>query len=128
MAAEYPRSDYITALALSQSRADNLRQPPPHKHESLQHARLPVSVIPDLRFEQTYLKRVKPYVHVERRKRTSKGADDENKEEAGGGGEEEEVGEAEVITVEWGKVLWITTRDQVISPLLQGALWCVTNP
>ena len=71
---------------------------------------------------------MKPYVHVERRKRTSKGADDENKEEAGGGGEEEEVGEAEVITVEWGKVLWITTRDQVISPLLQGALWCVTNP
>ncbi len=25
----------------------------------------------------------------------------------------------------WQSVVWVTVRDQVISPLLQGALWCV---
>src|SRR5712672_1445314 len=25
----------------------------------------------------------------------------------------------------WQSVLWVTVRDQVISPLIQGALWCV---
>ena len=50
--------------------------------------------------------------------------------------EEEEVRESgahaavisstkEVIEVQWGKVLWVTTRDQLLSPLIQGALWYV---
>ncbi|EIM89133.1 uncharacterized protein STEHIDRAFT_129661 [Stereum hirsutum FP-91666 SS1] len=72
--------------------------------------------IPDLRFEYTYLKRVRPYVHVQR-KTEDKNTDKEGEEVA-----EDTEGE-EVVTVEWGKVIWITTRDQVISPLLQGALW-----
>lgn len=72
--------------------------------------------IPDLRFEYTYLKRVRPYVHVQRR--TEEKYTDEKEE-----GAAEDTEGQEVVTVEWGKVIWITTRDQVISPLLQGALW-----
>jgi hypothetical protein len=30
---------------------------------------------------------------------------------------------SEIIHVQWKKVIWITIRDQVISPLVQGALW-----
>lgn len=29
----------------------------------------------------------------------------------------------EVIRVQWKKILWVTLRDQVLSPLAQGALW-----
>ena len=29
----------------------------------------------------------------------------------------------EVLEIEWSSVAWVTLRDQVISPLLQGALW-----
>jgi Autophagy receptor ATG43 len=27
----------------------------------------------------------------------------------------------------WKSVVWVTMRDQVISPLIQGVLWCVTD-
>ena len=57
----------------------------------------------------------------------------EGEEEAGAAGEGEvESGHqavgayaGEVVRVQWGRVIWITTRDQVLSPLLQGAVWCV---
>ena len=78
--------------------------------------------VPDLRFEYSYVRSVAPFVHID-----STGAS--------GKGKEKETSESdvlpathsagEVVRVEWGKVLWITTRDQLISPLLQGALWCV---
>lgn len=66
-----------------------------------------VVVIPDLRFERSYLKSIAPYV---RTRRVSDGA-------AGGS----EV--REVVDIKWNKVLWITVRDQLVSPLLQGAIW-----
>jgi len=31
------------------------------------------------------------------------------------------------ISIEWEQLLWITTRDQVLSPFLQGALWYVSS-
>lgn len=68
-----------------------------------------VAVIPDLRFERSYLKSIAPYV---RTRRVAAGADG--------------IGEArEVVDVEWKKVLWITARDQLFSPLVQGSLWSV---
>jgi hypothetical protein len=33
----------------------------------------------------------------------------------------------EIIHLQWQKILWVTLRDQVISPFLQGALWCVLD-
>ena len=79
------RSDYIAALALSRIHAENQSRFHPHpKRDSPK----PI-LIPDLRFEPTYLAKL---------------------EVAGPG---------------WQSVVWVTVRDQVINPLIQGALWCV---
>ncbi|KAG6812900.1 hypothetical protein H0H92_015635 [Tricholoma furcatifolium] len=79
-------------------------------HEQHPHnAQLPA--IPDLRFEYSYLRSIQRFitvtpshrsltVHDEKRLRISQ----------------------ESVDIQWGKVVWITMRDQVISPLLQGAL------
>ncbi|THH20326.1 hypothetical protein EW146_g1004 [Bondarzewia mesenterica] len=119
MATDYSRPEYLTALAVSRN------NPVQHRRDASQRTRALTNAIPDMRFEQTYLKRILPYVHIERRTSAPIGASDETgkrKEKADGDVDAEEVSE-EVITVQWGKVFWITTRDQVISPLLQGALW-----
>ncbi|KAA1472471.1 hypothetical protein DENSPDRAFT_872218 [Dentipellis sp. KUC8613] len=86
----------------------------PDPHAARPKHRVAPAIIPDLRFESTYLRRVAPHVHVER-----VGAQTEDK----GKGKEVVKEPYESIKVEWGKVVWITTRDQIISPLVQGALW-----
>jgi hypothetical protein len=84
--------------------------------ESGQHShRTKLPVIPDLRFEYSYLKSIQHFVEVE-------GLDEQ------GGWTQTKRAERfdqsfEVIKVQWGRVLWVTVRDQVISPLVQGALW-----
>jgi hypothetical protein len=89
------RSDYITSLALSRSQAENnshIHFHPKHDLHAPKHVPVQRSVIPDLRFEPTYM--------------------------------------AKLASADpgWQSVLWITVRDQVISPLLQGMLWCVCVP
>lgn len=32
-------------------------------------------------------------------------------------------GPSEIIHLQWKKIAWVTVRDQVISPLVQGAAW-----
>ncbi|KAF4618514.1 hypothetical protein D9613_010011 [Agrocybe pediades] len=117
-------------------------------------ARLPV--IPDLRFEYSYLRSIQPYVHVKRHgKRKSQptqvelmdrglmeegfetldatlGMPGKEKEEGFAEGEVTVVkstapGPSETITLQWRKIFWVTMRDQVISPLLQGALWALAS-
>ncbi|KAF8962575.1 hypothetical protein BDZ97DRAFT_1662706 [Flammula alnicola] len=131
---------------------------PKHVHTegyNSHHARARLPVIPDLRFEYSYLRSIRPYVEVE-------------VERVGGASEnpytevelvdqtlveegyekldtsleitriekETEVtvvrpsapsGPSEIIRVQWKKVIWVTMRDQVISPLLQGALWALAS-
>ncbi|KAG1729141.1 hypothetical protein EDB19DRAFT_1913512 [Suillus lakei] len=85
--------------------------------------------IPDIRFEQTYLSRVQTCLHVE--------------EIAGRGGSVDSplstddpftaathvspvINSSQQITrIDWGRLAWITIRDQVFMPLLQGMLWGV---
>ncbi|KAH9933046.1 uncharacterized protein B0H18DRAFT_870951 [Fomitopsis serialis] len=71
--------------------------------------------VPDLRFEQSYLASVKPYVHIERSLAEQPAVDGKGKGKA-------VDAQATVVTVQWGRVMWITTRDQIISPFLQGSL------
>ncbi|KAF9446488.1 hypothetical protein P691DRAFT_803909 [Macrolepiota fuliginosa MF-IS2] len=108
----------------------------PHQHRRRHKAKLPV--IPDLRFEYSYLRSVSPYVQVERLHHSAQrqpSADDllEDYEKVDVHSEEdvsiEETASIpkEVVHVQWKKVLWITTRDQVISPMLQGALWAIAS-
>ena len=110
-----------------------------HHHDDHQHRasvkKLPV--IPDLRFEYSYLRSIRPYVKVERvmkknqkKKESSEGSEDSYTKVGSGGGKGREVAQpsetSEIITVQWGKVTWVTLRDQVISPMLQGLLWYVS--
>ena len=81
-----------------------------------------VNRLPDLRFEQSYLRSIRPYVHVERVE-----SGEPQKDEKGKAIAVEDAQPREVIEVQWSKVAWITTRDQVISPLVQGALWWVSS-
>ncbi|KII84273.1 hypothetical protein PLICRDRAFT_358975 [Plicaturopsis crispa FD-325 SS-3] len=85
--------------------------------------RLPV--IPDLRFEQSYLRSIAAYVHV------SPG-DETHAKDAAWRRESGEVAALpspahRVVSIDWGNVVWVTARDQVLSPLLQGALWGVAS-
>ncbi len=87
----HQRSDYITALALSRSHAGNPNRSYSHPKHDMPKRRKPTVIIPDLRFEPTYLAKL--------------AAADPG----------------------WQSVVWVTMRDQVVSPLLQGVLWCVPS-
>ncbi|PIL23527.1 hypothetical protein GSI_14839 [Ganoderma sinense ZZ0214-1] len=91
--------------------------------------------VPDMRFEYSYLRSVRQYVQLERPSASEKGKEkaadvgdgEEQEGEQEQGQEEGQLGTREIMQVQWGRILWITTRDQVISPLLQGALWGVAG-
>jgi len=122
---------------------------PVHKH-STPDSRSRLPVIPDLRFEYSYLRSVLPYIQIERSTTASvltdlHPADPAHEYERINipGDQEETEGNdkillptqatttpilaSEIIRVQWGKVIWITVRDQVVSPLLQGALWALAS-
>lgn len=91
---------------------------PRHPHTAFSRSEgKPLMAVPDLRFEQSYMRSVKPYIHLEPRPE----------------GHPSHAVKLDVIPVvdserqiarlEWGQLIWVTTRDQVISPFLQGALW-----
>lgn len=102
---------------------------PKHQHPEQRshghHTRLPI--IPDLRFEHSYLRSIQPYVAIRHVPTHSTNLESEyvnldGSEEVEKGQELQNV-RSEVIHIQWGRVTWVTTRDQIISPLLQGALW-----
>jgi len=102
---------------------ENPRDAYPPLEEILPPPRRRIPPLPDLRFESSYLRSIRAYVHVERLKA-------ERRDEKGKGiatGDETSEGLREVVTVQWGKVVWVTTRDQILSPLLQGAVWGVVG-
>ena len=78
--------------------------------------------IPDLRFEQTYLSRIRGCLHIE--PQTAPISED---------GDYIAVTHVvplinpsqQVISIDWWNVAYITWRDQVMMPLLQGILWWV---
>ena len=118
-----------------------------HTHGGNRHQTHPprLPVIPDLRFEYSYLRSIGPYVSVERiSARSTMNVElvaEDDYISLGAEGKEKEVLEEdkrvvklqstmvssprEIIHLQWQKIFWVTLRDQVISPFLQGALWCV---
>ncbi|KAH7925079.1 hypothetical protein BV22DRAFT_1129278 [Leucogyrophana mollusca] len=95
--------------------------------------------IPDVRPEQVYLSRIRSCLHIEPRPSSV-----EEKEKIGPVApvlEDEEraaytaathvsplVDSSQQITrIDWGKLSWITVRDHVIMPLLQGIVWGVVG-
>jgi len=59
----------------------------------------------EFRDEQTYLRSIAPHVKLIRK-------DD---------------GEGEVIQIQWGRVLWITTKDHILTPLIRGLVWGIAG-
>jgi len=92
------------------------------------HPHRPRLPIRDLRFEYSYIHSIRPYVELRREAQGSvigEGGLRDDEDEAGCRKEQglQPSSTGEVIHIKWGKVIWITTRDQIISPLLQGAFW-----
>ncbi|GAA5859314.1 hypothetical protein JCM8547_001979 [Rhodosporidiobolus lusitaniae] len=121
-----------------------------HKHEHEEHGeRVPIPPIPDLRFEQGVLASLRPFIHrvplpsssssssstlsTEGEKRTATAEKTALASTSLTAEGPNEAGRAEVdvfdlsegVRVEWGQVAFVLVRDQVIFPLLQGALWAV---
>ncbi|EIW69556.1 hypothetical protein TREMEDRAFT_30372 [Tremella mesenterica DSM 1558] len=72
--------------------------------------------LPDLRFEQTISEKGPIPSSTEKEEELDVGLVT--------GAENDEVFHwGRKVRVDWGKVGWITFRDQLISPLIQGALW-----
>ncbi|KAJ7267450.1 hypothetical protein C8J57DRAFT_1067762 [Mycena rebaudengoi] len=88
----------------------------PHQEQPRRNA---LTTVPDLRFEYGFLKSVRPYFGLR-----PKSASD-----AKGKGKEDETlsGPSEVLEIQWRHVAWVTTRDQFLSPLAQGALWAIAG-
>ncbi|CAE6476854.1 unnamed protein product [Rhizoctonia solani] len=99
---------------------------------------LPIKSLPDLRFEQSYLLALKPFVHIRADESVNEKAKPQPSVE---NPVVESVALAEPVgldivirgagvsrygtpeRIEWGKIAWITIRDQVIAPLVQGTVW-----
>jgi len=67
-----------------------------------------------LRFEYSYLKSIQPFVKITRVGRKIHEAKGKVVDDASPG---------EIIEIDWGKVLWVTLKDQVFNPLMQGTIW-----
>ncbi|KAF9225851.1 hypothetical protein BS17DRAFT_765606 [Gyrodon lividus] len=103
--------------------------------EASSRRRLP---IPDLRFEQTYLKRIQACIHIEPATKEVKEKEKEFVQPEWAEVEGATYAAAthvtpfinssqQVVRVDWGKLAYITLRDQVMMPLLQGMLWGVVG-
>ncbi|THV04709.1 hypothetical protein K435DRAFT_580433, partial [Dendrothele bispora CBS 962.96] len=73
--------------------------------------------IPDLRYEYSYVRSIRRYVHNLYEKSRKKEKTDV------GVVVQPETRPSEVITVQWAPLLWVTIRDQVLGPLIQGCVW-----
>lgn len=82
--------------------------------------------IPDLRFESSYLARVRPHIHLTRAtpsptREPSHDFDIVYDEKAA----KEKETQQEVLLIDWGRLVWVTFLDQVLLVGLQGAAWYV---
>jgi len=117
------------SLILQRHKHDNSRLPEDPTFYS-HRPRLPIR---DLRFEYSYIHSIQPC--VEFRRGSQKGStisreglgDDEDEEVNQKERELQRTSGGEVVHIKWGKVAWITIRDQIISPVLQGAFWAIAS-
>jgi hypothetical protein len=82
--------------------------------------------VPDLRFEQSFLRSIEKHIHVRKATRVDEKGQERDDLKAVTHTEGPIVVNSlpEVTYVDWGAVLWITFRDQLFSPCAQGAIWC----
>ncbi|PPR04182.1 hypothetical protein CVT24_010775 [Panaeolus cyanescens] len=136
------------ALATGYYDVNEKRSPVGEHHDNDRH-RPRIPTIPDLRFEYSFLRSVKPYVQLVRTPNSPQTPQEHKKllSAAAVEGDDEElkkqlkdsvaadhasVGTSqaqtqEVIVVQWRKVFWATFKDQIMSPFLQGLLWAIAS-
>lgn len=95
----------------------------PGEEEPRSRKRLP---IPDLRFEQTYLHRIRDCLHIQPSPATVPSEDGDYVSATN-------VvplltSSQQVIKIDWKSIAYVTLRDQVLMPMLQGILWWVALP
>ena len=75
--------------------------------------------IPDFRFEASYFKAIGPFVHWKRpwTRQVNTHINDSDDDEC------RELQSNGTVSLQWSGVLWVTLRDQVMLPVVQGALW-----
>ncbi|KAF9051444.1 hypothetical protein BJ165DRAFT_1524385 [Panaeolus papilionaceus] len=107
-----------------------------------------IPTIPDLRFEYSFLRSIRPYVQFIRPRTTSWTPEEQKRliaaaAERNNQDTKEQLKDAvaddhasvgrrqvegqELIVVQWKKVFWATFRDQMLSPFLQGLLWAIAS-
>ncbi|KAJ4490739.1 hypothetical protein J3R30DRAFT_3694518 [Lentinula aciculospora] len=102
-----------------------------HQHseraERRAYRRTHLPPIPDLRFEPSYLRSIQPYIHLRTSKPSHKASETKVADltERLVQNRSTEEKERDLIEVKWKHVLWITARDQILTPLFQGALWAL---
>jgi len=85
---------------------DSIPAPGPH-HEHKPHKSMVLGSHLEFRDEQIYLRSIAPHVHLSRSPGNEKGG--------------------EVVNIQWGRVLWITTKDHVLTPLIRGLVWGIAG-
>ncbi|KAF9511090.1 hypothetical protein BS47DRAFT_1200993 [Hydnum rufescens UP504] len=90
--------------------------------------------LPDLRFEQSYLKSIAPYLHVLlppsnpiAGERVGDGSTAGHATTTGEHSALDLIGTPSIygvpISIRWSGVVWVTVRDQIINPFIQGVVW-----
>ncbi|KAJ9477053.1 hypothetical protein PHBOTO_000721 [Pseudozyma hubeiensis] len=93
--------------------------------------------LPDLRFEQSYLATIRNFLHEEQPSSSNHHDESEKQPSTHDSGEDHHHkvelthgkagGDHELwlgnLRVEWFPILYVTVRDQLLSPLVQGAVW-----
>ncbi|KAJ7472301.1 hypothetical protein B0H11DRAFT_1867031 [Mycena galericulata] len=93
---------------------------PKHIDPQTEHPRrTALTSVPDLRFEYGFLKSVRPYFRLRASDLKGKGKERETSDEM--------TAPDDVLEIQWRDIAWVTTRDQILSPLAQGALWAIAG-
>ncbi|KDQ10277.1 hypothetical protein BOTBODRAFT_58196 [Botryobasidium botryosum FD-172 SS1] len=95
----------------------------PHGHGLRGHPHLNLPALPDLRFENSYLRSINPFITLH--DADARGEIQKQEQESLAG--VVAPPDTPAVNVEWKGILWVTARDQVVYPLLQGFLWGITS-
>ncbi|KAF9015941.1 hypothetical protein BDZ89DRAFT_1076028 [Hymenopellis radicata] len=83
--------------------------------------------IPDMRFETAYLRKVRPYIHLTRLPTKSRNRPMTMTLSTTRKRAKQMEEPRELLTIDWGNVIWATFRDQVLAMWLQGAVWTLIS-
>ncbi|KAG8884542.1 hypothetical protein FRB98_002329, partial [Tulasnella sp. 332] len=101
--------------------------PPTGPSSRRHHGALHVPRIPELRFEQSYLMSIKPFIHQGGQRERGLAETEKEHNEATRAlvkdGVLDESFYGVPLRIDWQGVAWVTFRDQLLSPIVQGAVW-----